>query len=80
MLPDYIKAGFALGVVLVCTGILINYLPIVQPMVIDPGPSAKSITVSSFIFTGINIIIISAFFMLRYGIRSRREALRMKKL
>jgi len=73
MLPLHIKIGVAMGIVLVCIGITLNYLPILQPTGIDPGPSVKSITVSGFIFSGINVIIISAIFLLRFALRSHRK-------
>ena len=68
-----VAAGFAVGILLICVGLAIPYVWIPSEIQIDPGPTPIQIISSGFIFTGLNVFILSGIFFLRNIIRTKKE-------
>ena len=66
MLPNHIRNGIILGLILLLIGIAVHVIPNPGPIQIDSGPSSRLVFVSGFIFYGLLIIIFSGIFWLRH--------------
>ncbi|TFG06561.1 hypothetical protein EU522_01495 [Candidatus Thorarchaeota archaeon] len=67
------NAGFVIGFILICAGLVIPYLWQPSDIHIDPGPTPVEVIASGLIFTGLNVFIISGIFFLRNAIRTKKE-------
>jgi hypothetical protein len=68
-----VTAGFLIGAILICIGLVLPLLWKPLDLQIDPGPTPVQIASSEFIFTGLNVIIISAIFFFRNAIRIKKK-------
>jgi hypothetical protein len=66
MLPNHVRNGFVLGLLLLCIGFAIYIIPIPRPLQIDPGPSSRLVMANGCIFYGMLAIIFSGIFWLKH--------------